>query len=756
MSKFALTPRSPDRIDASVQVQIDTNQIYLSSQNSNYGGCLLLSRIKCALRYNTARQAPDADLMLATLQFSIDTKWDKLLSFRLTELGGTEVCGGSAPAAPACLQPEDVDLSGENTCGNIWCGAADLNFVKSAVLKQMAPTLKAQLETAIRNQSCEACGPNLKACPQLSGAASVCQGGLCLDAADKNRCVPRFLGIEGRLALETLLGGMGVPSGSAIELSVAAGSSVSVDQGLNIGMRAGLEQTSTSACVATAPPPAARALPPPKFDAQAPRPRPTADGGVLEYSAAIGISSDFLNTLLHSAHQAGALCLEISTQNAAVLTTGLFKTILPSLGNIATRDGQDAPMRVVLRPSRRPELEVGEGTYDPQTKKPLRPLLKLSIPDLSFDFYALIEDRYVRLFSLTADLSVPLSLVAEGCDTVTPAVGDPKEFVANIRTGDSELLAEDPEVLKELVPVVLGLAEPSIAASLKPVTLPAFGPFKLRMLSAKGLDARANGAQYEHLGLYAALMPATAACSVIAPRVSASLERALMPDVAAMRARAGKPLPLPEAVLRVGVTGLEATAVVSTDAEFSWKVDEGLWSDFVPVPDGELRVVHPGFILQGAHTIWVRARSREALAGISAPVAVGFVVDWSPPDVAVRVDRLHDRLVIEAHDLVSQNAALEFAYRVGEGAYSEFGPAREILLSAVEVQGGVGVRVRDASGNVAMAQWRAPTTASRRVGHVDDPAGAAPSAGCSSVPGGAAVGLLVLVWSMLRSGRRCR
>src|SRR5207247_2407402 len=100
-----------------------------------------------------------------------------------------------------------------------------------------------------------------------------------------------------------------------------------------------------------------------------------------------------INLAFHQAQQGGVLCLQLSSATTGLLNTGLFKTFLPSLGKLATRDGKDAPMMIVLKPGTPPEVKIGPGG--------MKPLLTVALKDLTIDFYASIDDRFARLFSLT-------------------------------------------------------------------------------------------------------------------------------------------------------------------------------------------------------------------------------------------------------------------------------------------------------------------------------------------------------------------
>jgi hypothetical protein len=692
---FSLAPAG-GTLEATLSVAVSTGKIYFTSPGSVF--CALT----CSLGFDDTA-APST--VTAALRLSIDPRWDQLLAISLQSLGGTQVCGAAgAPAAPGCLDPNRLAISSEPGPGGFcipasWaCDVLGAGFIKDLLLQLISPTLQSALQGLVSGQTCQPCGAGQPACPgSTDGSAlvSVCGGaGQCLDPSPGGACVPRFLGTEGRLDLGALLGSVGAPP-AEVELSLAAGSAVAVDTGLTLGTRVGVQPSQVATCVPPLPAPTSAPAPAPDFDGQAPTPQ-GADGG---YQVALSLSAGFLNRFLWSAHQAGALCLSLGSGSVSLLNTGVLKSFLPSLGTLASVDGQDAPMQVLLRPALAPEVVVGKGTFDPVTHQPLEPLLTVTLKDLALDFYALIAERQVRVFTLTVDLALPLSLVFEGCDQLTPALGDLGTAISNIRASNSELLAEDPAALGSLVPAVVSLAQPAIAQALSSVTLPAVAGFRLRGDQARGLTELAGTGTYAHLGLYATLAPLGGACAVTAPRLTARLASLDVPTLDQVRASTAAAPALPAALLEVAVLDKAGTP------ELSVRVDDGLWSDFAPAPAGLLRVAQPRLLWQGPHTLWVRARVAEDPAGLSAPAAVPVVIDYEAPRVELAADRAHDRLLVRAADAVTPARALTYAYRVGTGTTSAFGPSREIALSAVEAEGGVTVQVRDEQGHVGQATY---------------------------------------------------
>ncbi|HYX92903.1 MAG TPA: hypothetical protein VE782_15160 [Myxococcaceae bacterium] len=735
---FSIAPATPNRLVGEATVEIATGGIFVSSVDRKPPACVVAlggvgclfnpCPLRCFIDFDTRRANDPSNTVRATVAFTIDSRWGELLAFDFASIEGISP------------DPADVEIGGRSACGSIVCGLADFGPIKSFVLQQISPALQRALAAALHRQSCEPCGPALPPCPTApDGTAGFCSSdGLCMDPAAPERCVPRFLGIEGRLAMGTLLSRFGVPAEAQLDVSIAAGATVSVDTGVNVGTVAGVRAVDAAACAPAQPPPELGPAPAPDFDGE----RPTSsDGTPRPYHLAISLSNALLSLGAYHAHQSGALCAAVSTSNIGLLHTGLFKTFLPSLGPLATRDGKDAPMMVVLRPSQLPQISIGAGSFDPQTRRPIDPLLTLAIPELTFDAYALIDDRFARLFSITADVRIPLSLAFENCSRVVPALGDLRQLISNFRVANSEMLAEDPAVLADLVPALVGLAEPALATALQGFELPQFAGFKLHVIEggAKGLSILPGSQAYQHVGIYAELVDAAAPCANSAPVAQAALGESRAPEAAAMRL-SGKRLAWPVAVLDVATLGAEAGT-----PEYAVRVDGGLWTTFMrPQQPGRVEVSHPAFLVQGRHAIDVRARVAEDPQGISAPVRVDFLVDWDAPEVSVSPDDA-GALLVRARDAVTPPEALRFAYRFEDSPATEFGPAMPLALDEVERRGGVEVLVRDEAGNVASARWRVPTTATRPAPAVASLAASGEAAGCSTAGGGVLASIQLLV-----------
>lgn len=575
-NSLTFAPKAPDILEARVNASVQTGRIPISSLGSNRSAlCLLDSnpRAKFTVDLDTARAQPPTNDLALDIKFAINTRWDQLLSLEVANIGNTGACSGGA-MAPNCIDPNDIEILNEG-CSSL--NIANLSAVKTLLINQLTAQLRTQITDALAEANCAPCGPG-GACPSFNGASSTCDAdaGVCLDTMG-GKCVPALLGVEGRLEVGAALASLGAPAGSAIELSIGAGgSSEATVTGLTAGLRGGAKEVVVADCVAPINRPAPPLLPLPDFELDAPGP----------YDVGLSVSSQLLGELLFRAQQSGALCLELGTETVAQLSSELLGTLLPSL-NLVTGN-RNVPLRVVIRPVTPPSVTVGEGTVDGDGR-PIDPLLRLRWTGLELDIYALLEERYARLLTVSADLSLPLGVTHDGCSTVTPVVGSLTGAVTNVQVKNSELLAEDTAVLRSLVPSLLTLAEPQLAGGLSSFTVPEFNGFQLRLVGARGIGRVSGSTTYNHAALYANLLAQGEACAPAMKRAASGLVRGAVKkhDAAALQVRG--------------------------DRVYSWRVDDGLWSMWQrPVDGSRLELQHPRLLLGGRHVIDVRTPEGEA------------------------------------------------------------------------------------------------------------------------------------------------
>ena len=568
-TSLSFAPKSPDVMEARVTASVQTGRLPISSRgSSNSALCAFLGRAKFTVDLDTARAAPPTTDLLLDIKFSIDTNWDELLALEVVNVGNAQACSGSN-APPNCIDPNDMEILNEG-CSAL--NIASLSAVKSLLINQITDSLKTQISGALADANCAPCGA-MGACPGTrDGGTSTCEidAGVCRDTATQ-KCVPGLLGTEGRLEVGQALGALGAPADSAIEISFGAGGSAEAnDAGLTVGLLGGAKELVVADCVA----PLARPRPPtlalPDFELDAPGP----------YDVGLSVSGQMVGEVLFRAQQSGALCLELGQESVSALESGLLATLLPSLGQLT--GGKNVPLRIVIRPVNPPTAVVGEGTFDGMGK-PLNALLKLNWQGLEIDAYALLDDRQTRLFTVAADLSLPLGLTLDGCSGVTPVVGSLSGAITNVQVKNSEILAEPVTVLQNLVPSLLTLAEPQLAQGLTGFTVPTFNGFQLKLLAARGIGRVSGSATFNHVGLYAELLSASQTCTPMMKMASNDLVRS------------------------ASKSNDQAQLEVTVGQAYSWRVDRGLWSTWQTADShGVLAVQHPRLLLGGEHLVEVR------------------------------------------------------------------------------------------------------------------------------------------------------
>ena len=578
IDSLRFAPRSPDIVEAVIRANVQTGQLHIASTSTS--ACFLAGggRIKCSIDFDTARAMPPITDLGLNLKLAIDTKWDRLLSLEVADIDGTSACSGGAQP-PSCIDDADLLLTRPAGASCNVCSLGQLGAVKNLLIGQIADALQKQLNETIGELNCAPCSPT-GTCPRSTspGTSAMCVvedggPGRCVDSAT-GACIPALLGAEGRLDVSSAAPGL-VPPGSEIEFAFGAGGSASATTGMGatIGLRGGVREVRPATCVAQRNRPMPMALPLPDFDRDAP---------AAGYDVAFSVSQQVLADTLYRVQQSGALCLELGTETVSLLESGVLAALLPSLELYTEK--KSVPLRVVVRPVNPPTVVVGEGTV--MNGQPADPLLLVDWPQVELDVYALLDDRYARLFTVQADLKLPFSLDVQGCDQLQPVIGSLRNAITNVTVKNNELLAESPEALGMLVPQLLSLAEPQLAMGLPAFTIPDLPDFafRIQLVRARGVGQVSGTSTYNHLGLYARLYPRTEACPAPMQPMQTSL------TLASREADT------------VRLVGLGTQPI-------SFRVDRGFWSMWQPSDEfGQAVVQHPRLRLGGRHVVEVRGQ----------------------------------------------------------------------------------------------------------------------------------------------------
>lgn len=412
----------------------------------------------------------------------------------------------------------------------------------------------------------------------------------------------------------------------------------------------------------------------------------------------IALAGRFLDYAFGGLYSAGALCLTTTTDQTDQLKTGVLSLIIPSLKNL-TFEQKGAAMALTTRPGAPPHVTLGSGA-DLKTD----PLIKVKLPSFAIDFYVYTLDRYLRVFTFTADLTLPVNLqtgkdpVKNPNGGILPVLGE--LAVENPSVSATTLLAEDPAKIAGALSTLVGGLTSQLTGSIAPVDLAS-------ALSAQGLALtipetgirRITKNEDAFLAIFANLAVASSPGKIVRPGARIT---ELRMDPGAMGL----------ATLRRETRPTLALALTSSvdDAgqpvEWSYAIDQGArsaWStERNPV------VTRDDLALQGRHVlrVWARAAGDPTSEDLT-PAEVPFVVDARAPEVRLSEAR-PGVLRVEAMDFVTDASALRARVRTEDarGVKAPFGPLVPLAnLGTVAIADArsVEVEVLDEVGNVARA-----------------------------------------------------
>lgn len=680
-------------VDIAVEVNllVNTGRIPLAVVAQNCG---------CSFEFDSDRNAPPTIPVRVHLQLKVNRQ-NKLLSWDLT--GIDDIAGNIDPTELQVQRPP-----GASPLCSWVCDVSNVDLFKEVLFDRIKGMIYEQLRPAVDGARCLACTDG--ACP----AGSNCHEDICYrdpyrptsdPATDQRDCVEQKLGMEGRADLGSALGGFG-GAGTKLDVSIMAGgldpdgspSTKAQAGGVVVGVMGGTLAATRSACVPMQRwQPRLTPIPALDFDAEA---RTAAQNGtaLTGYHLGFSIADDYLDRAAFEAWGAGALCIDLSSEAAGgILTTGLFKTFLGSLDLLTHK--QDSPMLVSLRPRSPPQIRIGKGTTkpgaEPGTRLPDDALLTIEMKDLNVDFYAFIEERQVRLFTLIADLSLPLALEFDAtAKTVTPVLGGLETLLTNVRAANNELLAEDPDSLVSVLSSIIGLAGGPLAGGLGAIEMPALQGMELQVLDARGASRRAAG-DHDHLALFLKLALTPPAPYSQRFDTSAKLVSLAMPPLDALRFEGARP------AATIDVAGLGATPLGFAGFEYSWRVDGDLWRPWEA--SSRLVIAAPQLVLEGRHLVEVRAREAGVMESADrSPASVVVTVDYTAPELSLVPDAAAGLVRVVAHDRVAQAEELTMRVRT-TGDWSAPTALRDVPFG--ELDGDVlEVEVRDPAGFLATAK----------------------------------------------------
>lgn len=617
------------------------------------------------------------------------------------------------------LDDLDFKIRGRNNFGDtLACGAASLvrGLFRGMIENQIQGILDDTAEEMANAYLCRSCGAGQDPCP----SGSSCQNGYCL-LNGSTECVPIPVGIEGRVNFSSMLGDFALSTNSSMSVMLKAADHAAVDTGVSVGMRSGFEPAALNRCVPT------ESIPRPDFAAIPLSPLLNADtkpNSSQTFMLGIGLHSRVIEHALWSVWAGGATCLAVSTDDVELINTGTFGALLPSLREL-TNGRTDALFHIV--PQGPPQIILGANTIQPAAGSyEIRdPLINLQWKDLDLHLFGYALDRYVRLFSLRLDIELPLALVPDGQGRLLVVMGDIAGAIQNVRPHKAELLAENPQRIIDLLPTLLNVALPAVAEAIPDaIDLPEF--FGLRLAMQQGdITSIDNG---NWIAIFANFA-----------RGTSSLRAELQPIVVDQRIDLSLRTPsgLVQPRVELDLFSYHQGFLVARDetVEYSYRVDGGLWSHFHGT--NRLSITHPLFLLQGLHTIEIRAR-HQGNAETTSPISTytTVLIDWEAPEL--ELDQVGTELLFIGFD--AGDPHLEYRYRLSEDAHqwspwSSWSTRDRVDLREHMNRGTIEVEARDRAGHTTRAarpfalHTQEPTTGSTT-------ASSSPgnTAGCAAAP----------------------
>ncbi len=695
--RLELTPvAGADRIDLTLRARVST---VTDLPFTLYGS-------DCSMHIDTADSGDESLRMVGELQFSQDA-----------DAGTTRVDLNNVTV-------DQVDNGDLTISGGVMCTIYD--WLKGLFIGTLVGTIESNLQDAVNGAMCKTCASgDVAECGEF---ADSCTDGVCQKT--DGSCLQE-LGMSGRMTAATALESFAPDTPGAIDIYYAAGGYATTEQnGAALGLLGGILPAGEARdrCGPPADPPADEDIPIASFFQGNVRPDTSEP-----FDFAIGIHRHNLDRFAYSAYDSGFLCINISTRTVDLLNSDTLSVLMPSF--IDLTHGENAQIILGLRPQSPPTITLGPGTFTTGGDVD-EPLLDIFFDAMELDFYGMVDDRFIRLMTVRADVDLPLGLDVSPEGEILPVLGDLDQAFTNLEVFNSEALIETPEELADKFPAVLSLALPFLADALGTFALPQLGGLTLEIQPGgiTSVEDDSGDGVLDFLAIFGNLSMAEA--TALRVDTTAELGRVEVPDTSAFTATRLDPARRPYVDLVLGGSHPGGAGL-----EWSVRVDGSLWSPYSRDPEPSLS--RPSFWLQGRHRIEVRARvvGRPETTDLT-PVVLEPVIDTLPPRLALR-SLTRDTVWVMATDNVTRRPDVE--YRLAGGAWHAAGPAPVRIDLHGEPASALEVRATDQRGNLARATVAdSPTLV---------PGGA--GAGCSLGRGsGGGLGGLLLLFAVVLGLRR--
>ncbi|MEM9874983.1 MAG: hypothetical protein AAF928_08815 [Myxococcota bacterium] len=636
---------------------------------------------------------PGKDRPFAALDFEVNIDLEIEEDPSLARFGYTRVRIGD-------IQLDEDDLLDQIEYCNGGLTGSIIDLVDGLIIGNLVDGLVGTLGASIESQLCQPSNPALNPpCPV--GTFDV--EGICRyqPQADAD-CASTVLGLDGNFDLGSLLSGFSPGTKGAFNFLLAAGGDSPrpdgsghffgdldpIANGATLGLYGGFDPTPVSNCVTPVDAPLPTGIPIPAELTANTVPGWPSDRDDPHFGFAL--SERFFNYALVQAYNSGALCLGVGgdvlgglSLNTGLLGVGLGAQSISELG----LQRRNQPLALMIRPNEPPTIDIGGGTDAASD-----PLLRLTWNQVSFDFFVWSLDRYIRAFTTTLDLDVPLDLMVTP-DGLQPVVANLS--IANAAVTNSDLIRENPETIAASLQELLGgLVGGLLGDVFPPVDVNGLlGGLGLTLdippssdgMSSPGLRRLTAGTD-DFLGIFATL-GVSGATSMNVRGGAAGADDTAASDAPGRRRASETDARLewfdidPRGLTLDTMTpenGPRARIALGSDLddgtrriEWQYKVNRGLWRPFTE--RRYLDVADPILRVQGRHEIAIRSRVVGVPGSLDpTPEVVVLRVDEEPPVVHLR-EHADGHLDIVTRDNVSGHAGTTVRVRyLVDGDWSEW------------------------------------------------------------------------------------
>jgi hypothetical protein len=526
--------------------------------------------------------------------------------------GTTKLALGAAGIAVTGLESADYSITPQ-TASDVLCYVADI---------VPASTIEGFLGTPLSSAIGGALGATCKSCAALGDCApfgTACTGGVCMEGS----ACEQEVGLDGLLPASGLFASFSPTTTGAMELyEVAGGYSLTSEAGgISLGLLGGMEPggSARDMCGPPATEPAQVSVPRSTYFEGNTRP----DNGSA-FDIGIGLHKSQLAQLAYAGYEGGIFCLTISHNTVSELDTDTIGLLSRSLTKLVE---SNSPMAIGLRPQSPPTITLGPNTFTTNGSGDSvlsAPLLDVKFSQLELDFFAEVDLQYIRVFTVVADVDLPIGMQINA-GSLEPVLGDTTNAFTNISVKNSQAVTESPATLASLFPTLLGLVLPQLASALPTVNLPSIEGLGLSVSAVTAVDDLDGDGVGDFLAIFANV---SLAANPGAQPVHTTVDIANVdePDqtIAHDSTKWAGAVP-PRVTLSLGAVGQDPSRL-----EFSLRLDHGFWTPWSTNANPTLSP--QTFWLPGIHAIEVRSRLRgvpasEAIAPvkISVPIGIGIL-----------------------------------------------------------------------------------------------------------------------------------